>query len=54
MDLIKDYLQRARECDVLAATAATPQQKSQIAGIANTWRKLAKEREQIVRERELR
>jgi hypothetical protein len=49
MELVKDYLRRAQECEVLAATAATPQQKAQIALIAGTWRKLAKEREEYIK-----
>jgi hypothetical protein len=41
----EEYRRHADECEALARTALTEKQCEQIRGIAETWRKLAAERE---------
>jgi hypothetical protein len=41
---VEEYRRHADECDALARTARTTEQREQIRKIAETWRKLAVER----------
>jgi DNA-binding protein H-NS len=45
MKTVKEYLEHAEECDELARTARSAEERKQIAGMAATWRMLAKNRE---------
>ena len=45
MKTLKDYLRHAEECEALAATAVSDEQRQMIAKMADTWRLLAKQRE---------
>jgi hypothetical protein len=50
MKTVQEYMRRAAECEILAAAAVSNEQKNQIAGIAQTWRSLAIQREQLLRD----
>jgi hypothetical protein len=41
----RDYLRHAEECEALARTAVSEEQRQSILGMADTWRFLAKQRE---------
>ena len=45
VQMIEEYRRHAAECDALAQTAPDEKQREQIKSIADTWRKLAAERE---------
>lgn len=45
MQVIEDYRRHAEDCDELARRAPDEKQREQIRKIAETWRKLAAERE---------
>ena len=49
MDLIRDYLRHADECEVLARKATSADQRQMILDMAETWRLLAKQREKTLR-----
>jgi hypothetical protein len=42
---VEEYRRQAAECDALARNAQTEKQREQIKKIAETWRKLAADRE---------
>ena len=44
MKTVEEYLRHADECDALAKTAISPEQREQIEGMAATWRMLADQR----------
>jgi hypothetical protein len=46
---VKEYLRQAEECEALARTAVSDEQRQMIAKMAETWRLLAKQREQHLR-----
>ena len=46
MKTVAEYLQHAKECDALAQRAKTTEERTMIAGMAETWRMLARQREQ--------
>ena len=45
MKAVKEYLRHAEECDLLARTAISDEQREQIVKMAQTWWLLAKQRE---------
>jgi hypothetical protein len=45
MSAPRDYLRHAEECEALARTAISDEQRQQIVKMAETWRMLAKQRE---------
>jgi hypothetical protein len=45
MKTIHDYLRHAEECDLLAKTAVSEEQRQMIVKMAETWRLLAAQRE---------
>jgi hypothetical protein len=47
MDMVQEYRRRARECRALAE-AAVPSQAIDIRNIAETWERLAIQRERLV------
>lgn len=51
METVEDYLRRADECDRLAKTSTTAEHRRRIEQIAATWRNLAKERLEFVKQR---
>jgi hypothetical protein len=44
MKTVEEYLRHAEECDALARTAISPQQRQMIEEMATTWRILAEQR----------
>jgi hypothetical protein len=46
---IQEYLRHAQECEQLAKTAISDEQRQMIAEMADTWRMLARERERHLR-----
>jgi hypothetical protein len=46
---VKEYQRNAAECDALARNAPSEAQREQILKIAETWRKLAADRERQLR-----
>jgi hypothetical protein len=44
MKRVEEYLRRARECDVLWQTGSVQSERDAIRAIADTWRRLARER----------
>ena len=46
---VEEYRRHAADCDELARNAPDEKQREQIKNIAETWRKLAAERERWVR-----
>ena len=53
MKTVEEYLRHASRADELAAQADSPAHKAQIAKIAQLWRDLAKQRERLMRGRDL-
>ncbi len=51
MKTVEDYLRHARQSEELAEQAQTPEQKAEILQIAEMWRSLAKEREQLIQKK---
>jgi hypothetical protein len=49
VETVEDYRRHAADCDALARTALTEHQRQQIQEIAETWRKLAADRERRLR-----
>ena len=49
MQIAEEYRRHAAECEALASKAPTKEQREQIERIAETWRKLAAERERWLR-----
>jgi len=49
---VKEYRRNAAECDALARNASSEAQREQILKIAETWRKLAADRERQLRSRQ--
>jgi hypothetical protein len=49
VETVEDYHRYAADCDALARTALTENQRQQIQAIAETWRKLAAARERKLR-----
>jgi hypothetical protein len=49
VEIAEVYRRNAADCDALARKALTKEQREQIKSIADTWRKLAAERERWVR-----
>ena len=49
VETVGEYRRHAADCDKLARNAPDQKQREQIEHIANTWRKLAAERERWVR-----
>jgi DNA-binding ferritin-like protein len=48
---VKEYLRHAEQSEALAEQAQSPEQKAQILQIAEMWRSLAKEREQLIQKK---
>ena len=49
LETVEEYRRHAAECDKLARNAPDEKQREQIKKIAETWRKLAAERERWLR-----
>jgi hypothetical protein len=49
VEIADEYRRHAAECDVLARRATTEEQRERIKTIADTWRKLAADRERLLR-----
>jgi hypothetical protein len=48
MHTVDSYLQHAEECDKLARSAQSPEQRKMIEDMANTWRMLANQRQRRI------
>jgi hypothetical protein len=48
MKTVEEYLRHAEECDALAKTAISPEQRAQIEAMATTWRMLAEQRKKKI------
>ena len=48
MKKIEDYRLHAAECRVLARTALSEQERTQLLNMAETWESLAREREELL------
>ncbi len=49
MEMVRDYLRHADECEALARKAISTDQRQMILEMAQTWRLLAKQREKKLR-----
>lgn len=49
MEITEEYRRHAADCDALARKARTEEQRERIKTIADTWRKLAADRERLLR-----
>ncbi len=52
METVKAYLRNADECEALARQAVSPQHRTAILRMAETWRLLATQRMDMLRERD--
>jgi hypothetical protein len=48
MKTVQEYLRHAMECEQLATTATSPDEREIIVNMAKTWRMLASQREKFI------
>jgi hypothetical protein len=51
MRTVAQYRRHAEECEALAKTAKSPEEREMIANMADTWRMLADQRERLIQKR---